>query len=75
MSEPFIPAPIINPVAHSILSNHNSAINTSVCDWSSFIDTPMKDDTANHHNTVSHYAKENNATAHHALVTSDHEKI
>ena len=45
--------------------NTNTEITTKECDatiddLSTFFEIPMKDETANYHNTVSHHAKENN---------------
>ena len=73
-SKLFIPTQIVNPVMPSILSTPNSALNTSTeivtkeCDmtideWFSFIGTPMKDESDNHHDTMLRHAKENNTAA------------
>ena len=62
MNEPFITTQIINLMMPSIQSMLSSALNTSMCGLSSFVDTPMKDETANHHNTMSNHPKENDAT-------------
>ena len=71
--KPLIPAKIANPVTPSIISMSNSALsanvestrkehNVSIDDLSSFIGTPMKDDTDNHHSRMLHHAKEINST-------------
>ena len=62
MSEYLIPAKIVNLVTPSILSIPNSTLKTSMDDLSSFIDTPMTDDTANYLNDMLHRDKENNDT-------------
>ena len=63
MKKPLIPTQIVNAVMPSIPSMPNSVLNTSTDDLSSFIDVPMKGDTANHYSTALHDATENNATA------------
>ena len=73
MNEPLIPTKIVNPVMPSIPSMSNDILNTStestikecdvtIDDLSSFIDVPMKDDTANCHNNMLHHAKKNNTS-------------
>ena len=70
MNEPLIPAHIVCPVTPSIPSTSNAILNTSterttkehdatVDDSSSFIDSRVKDDTANYHSIILHHAKEN----------------